>query len=193
MKRLIFTIACLMLTLGMMADEQKKDNEGKPQREGKFQHKQFSPERYYKHMEEYISKEADLTDNEKTKFFPLFKEMLEAQRKIVEQDREVMHSFRTAKTESEFEKIIEKTTSLQVENKKIEQTYYKKFAKVLTWEKICKVRMAQTRFNMRALRNFSPKQTRHARRLMGKPGNHKEGDGRQKMKEKKENKENKQA
>ncbi len=167
MKKLIFTLACMMLTLSMTTQAKAdKDNNDKKEK-GEKMHKKFSPEQYYKHMEEYISKSVDLTDNEKTKFFPLFKEMLEAQRKIVEQDREVMRSFKEAKTEAEFENIIDKTTSLQVENKKIEQTYYKKFAKVLTWEKICKVRMAQTRFNMRALRKFSPKDKRFGRKDFG--------------------------
>ena len=158
MKRIVFTLVCIMLTMGMMAQE-------KPER----RQRQFSPEKYYQHMEEYITKEANLTDSEKTKFFPLFKEMLEAQRKIVGQDREIMKSFKNAKTESEFKNIIEKTTSLQVENKKIEQTYYKKFAKVLTWEKICKVRMAQTKFNMHALKRFSPRQGQHRKGDFNKP------------------------
>lgn len=175
MKKVIFAMACVMMTLSLTTQAKPDDKKGKKQDE-KREQREFSPEKYYKHMEEFISKNADLTDNEKTKFFPLFKEMLEAQRKIVEQDREVMRSFKTAKTESEFQNIIEKTTSLQVENKKIEQTYYKKFAKVLTWEKIVKVRMAQTKFNMRALKRFSPKDAKRARRDFNRKGdkhNHK--------------------
>ena len=167
MKRIAFTLVCIMLTMGMMAQE--KSEKKQERKHDKTEHRMFSPEKYYQHMEEYITKEANLTDSEKTKFFPLFKEMLEAQRKIVEQDREIMKSFKNAKTESEFKDIIEKTTSLQVENKKIEQTYYKKFAKVLTWEKICKVRMAQTKFNMHALRRFSPKQGQYRKGDFNKP------------------------
>ena len=176
MKRIVFTLVCIMLTMGMMAQE--KSEKKQERKHDKTEHGKFSPEKYYQHMEEYITKEANLTDSEKTKFFPLFKEMLEAQRKIVEQDREIMKSFKNAKTESEFKDIIEKTTALQVENKKIEQTYYKKFAKVLTWEKICKVRMAQTKFNMHALRRFSPKQGQHRKGDFNRDGR-KRGDGRQ--------------
>ena len=194
MKKLFFTLVCMMLTMSLTSqakpDGDKKDKKEKFEKRGDM-HKKFSPEKYYKHMEEYISKSADLTDNEKAKFFPLFKEMLEAQRKIVEQDREVMRSFKDAKTESDFEKIIDKTTSLQVENKKIEQTYYKKFAKVLTWEKICKVRMAQTRFNMKALRSFSPRDARRG----GRNFNHRgfRPDFKDKKNQKNENAEQKQS
>ena len=170
MKRIAFTLVCIMFAAGVMAQE--------PNDKGARKHDQFSPEKYYKHMEEYITKEANLTDEEKTKFFPVFKEMLEAQRKIVEQEREMMKSYRTAKTESDFQKLIEKATELQVENKKIEQTYYKKFGKVLTWEKVCKVRIAQTKFNMHALRRFSPKQGNHGRGHFDKHGKGKK-DGKQ--------------
>ena len=82
---------------------------------------------------------------------------MEAQRKLMDQEREIMFSGKDAKTEDDFEKIVKKTTELQVENRKIEVTYYKKFYKVLTWEKIYKVRVAITKFNMNALRHFAPR------------------------------------
>ena len=155
MKRLVFTMACLLMTVGMMAQH---PNPGRSE---------FSPEKFRQHMEGFIAKEACLTTNEQQKFFPLLNEMLQAQRKLIEQEREIMRSGMNAKTEAEFEQIVKKTTELQVENRKTEQTYYKKFAKVLTWEKIYKVRMALTKFNMYALRSFSP-QGNHDRNKGGK-------------------------
>ncbi|MBQ9362621.1 MAG: hypothetical protein IJT97_04270 [Bacteroidaceae bacterium] len=162
MKRLIFTCACLLITIGMAAQWPN------------FGRQQFSPEKFRENMENFITKEAGLTANEQQKFYPMLNEMLSAQRKLMAQEREVMKSGQKAKTEAEYEQIVKKTTELQVENRKIEQTYYKKFAKVLTWEKIYKVRMALTKFNMHALRNFSPqnkdpwKKGWHGKR----PGNH---------------------
>lgn len=163
MRRFTFTIVYLMLSASIMAQGTPGGQRGR-QEQGKDTHKPFSPEKYYKYMEEYISKEAELTDSEKAKFFPLFKEMLEAQRKIAEKDRELMRSYKTAKTESDYEKIIEQSTAYQVENKKIEQSYYKKFSKVLSWQKICNVRRAQNKFHMQALRRFAPKQEKHPQR-----------------------------
>ena len=138
-------MACLLMTIGMMA---QKPNHGR---------EEFSPEKFRQYMEGFIAKEACLTANEQQKFFPMLNEMLQAQRKLMDQEREIMRSGMNAKTEAEFEQIVKKTTELQVANRKTEQTYYKKFAKVLTWEKIYKVRMALTKFNMYALRNFQPK------------------------------------
>ena len=162
MKRLIFTCACLLVTIGMAAQWPN------------FGRQQFSPEKFRENMENFITKEAGLTATEQQKFYPMLNEMLSAQRKLMAQEREVMKSGQKAKTEAEYEQIVKKTTELQVENRKIEQTYYKKFAKVLTWEKIYKVRMALTKFNMHALRNFSPQNNDQWKKgWRGKhPGNH---------------------
>ncbi len=148
MKKLIFTLLCLLMTIGMAAQRPNQE-------QGK--RKEFSPEAYRQRMESFIAKEACLSNEEQEKFFPMLREMMEAQRKLMEQEREIMMSGKEAKTEADFEKIIKKTTELQVENRKIEVTYYKKFYKVLTWEKIYKVRVAITKFNMHALRNFAPR------------------------------------
>ena len=178
MKKVLFTLACLLMTLGMAA--QKKDH-------GR---KEFSPEEYRQKMQEYITKEANLTANEQQKFFPLLTEMMDAQRKLMDQERELMRSGKNAKTEAEFEQIVTKTTELQVENRKIEVAYYKKFAKVLTWEKIYKARMAITKFNMRALRNFAPKK---GDGKWKKRGEHKKEDANTAAKHKKHKKQKKNA
>ena len=62
------------------------------------------------------------------------------------------------KTEAEYEDIISKVTSLELESKKVEQTYYKKFHTVLSWKKIHRVRIALGKWNMELLRQFSPQQ-----------------------------------
>jgi len=153
MKRIVLTLTCLMaLATGMLA---QKGSEGKGMTHD-FRKEHFSPEKYRQMLEGFITKEVALTSNEQQKFFPMLHEMMEAQRKLMDEEREILRSGKQAKTEADFEHIVKKTTELQVENRRTEQTYYKKFAKVLTWEKIYKVRMAITKFNMHALRKFSP-------------------------------------
>ena len=145
MKKLTFIILCLLTTISMAAQKPNQER------------KEFSPEKYRQNLEAFITKEVCLTPEEQQKFYPLLGEMMEAQRKLMDQEREIMRSGKDAKTEADFEKIISKSTALQVENRKLEQTYYKKFGKVLSWEKIYKVRIAMVRFNMQALRKFSPR------------------------------------
>ena len=59
-------------------------------------------------------------------------------------------------SEAEYENIVTKLASIEVESKKVEQTYYKKFHTVLPWKKVFAVRMALSRFQMEALNHFQP-------------------------------------
>lgn len=116
----------------------------------------FSPEDYRRYLEFFVSKECCLTDKEKEQFFPLLHEMLHKQRMIRMKQHELYKQTDNL-TEKEYEQIVTKCAALDVEDKKIEQTYYKKFHSVLTWKKITKVRLALYKFQMEALRSFQPK------------------------------------
>ena len=49
------------------------------------QNQKFSPEKYQADMEQYIAKEAGLTPQEASAFFPLFREMQQKQRALYNQ------------------------------------------------------------------------------------------------------------
>lgn len=116
----------------------------------------FSPEEFKKYLEDFVSRECCLTPQEKEKFFPLLHEMMHKQRQIRKQQMELFKQQEDL-TEKDYEEIVTKCTALEVEDKKIEQTYYKKFHSVLTWKKVSKVRVALYKFQMEALRNFQPR------------------------------------
>ena len=161
MKRFAFYLACLMFSTCMMAQDAKVSQGNREQHRihnNQGNRREFSPEKFQKHLQDFIVKETNLTTDEQTKFFPLLKEMMDAQRNLMDQERQLMKQGKDAKTESDYEKIITKSTELQVENRKTEQTYYKKFSKVLSWEKIFKVRRAINKFQMQAIKSFAPRQ-----------------------------------
>lgn len=122
---------------------------------------QFSPEAFNNMLEQFIKNEAELTPQECSEFFPMMHEMFakkrENQRKIFEN----MHKGRNATKEVEYEQLINEITTLEIEDKRIEQIYYKKFHKALSWKKIHKVRGALDRFYREALRKFTPQSQRH--------------------------------
>ncbi len=152
MKKLALIITLIIATSSVALAQQngwQRGNGGGP--------RHFSPEEFKKHMELFISKEACLTPTEAQKFFPMLHEMLMKNRAISEKQRELMTSATESASEDEYEKIITKVTACEIEAKKNEQLYYKKFHTVLSWKKIYKVRRALFRFNREALRNFSPK------------------------------------
>ena len=120
------------------------------------QGQQFSPEQFQKHMENFIKEQAKLTDEEAQKFFPLLTEMQSKQRKNSQLVREQMKKGRQAQSDEEFNKILKTVNELEIANKELDETYNKKFSAVISWKKIFQVRQAIERYNMMALRNFTP-------------------------------------
>ena len=119
---------------------------------------EFNPELYTQHMNEFVAREAHLTEAESTKFFPLLNAMQNKQRKIGRQQREIMMkaSRNTNISEEDYEQMVMRVTGLEIESRKVEQTYYKKFHSVLSWKKIYAVRVALARFQVEALNLFQP-------------------------------------
>lgn len=118
----------------------------------------FSPELYMKALVEFVSKEACLTESEATKFEPLLREMHQKQHTLMEKQRKAF--FRSRKnqslTEEDFERLVNNSISTDIEVKKIEQTYYKKFHNVMPWKKVFAVRIALNKWQMEALNRFQP-------------------------------------
>ena len=152
MKKLFFSICLLTMAVAMSAQEQGNGGQ-RPQR------RDFSPEEYWKNLQEYVTREAKLTDEEASKFYPLLKEMTEEQRKNNGKSMWLLHSFRDKEniTDAQYGEALEKQLQLEVENRQIEQTYYKKFHEVMSWEKVFNVRRALSQFYREALNRFNPR------------------------------------
>lgn len=146
MKQLIFILCLLATTFNMAAQQAGQQNK----------RHQFSPERYKQRLEEFVTKEADLTADEAARLFPLLHEMQEKQRKNNDAAGMAMMSCKEGSSEADYEKAIKQATGLDLENKKIEQEYYKKFHTVLSWKKVHGLRVALWKFQMEALRKFTP-------------------------------------
>ena len=151
MKKIFCILTTLLFATCMLAQEPKEQKSENRTR------KEFSPEEFEKRMQEFITNEAKLTEEESAKFFPLLKEMFNAQMQIDAKSKK-MHRQGKELTEDDCKKIIQEMTDMEVQHKEIERTYYtKKFPKVLSYKKILKVRRATERFKMEALKHFSPR------------------------------------
>lgn len=120
------------------------------------QQQQFSPEAFKQFLEQFIRERAGLTQQEGQVFFPMLHEMMSKQREVQNKIFANMRKGNNAKTEAEYEQILNQNAELSIEDSRIEIAYYKRFHKVLSWEKIYKVRNALYQFNMEALRKFTP-------------------------------------
>lgn len=154
MKKTIYILITLLFAISMQAQPQKQ------QRDFGGRRKMFTPEAYEKKMEEFITQRAELTQEEAAKFFPLLKEMNNAKRAINEKMRKMQKPLKEpfkGPSEEDCKKMVLNETELELQHRKIEQTYYtKKFPTVLSWRKILRVRWALESFKMEALKQFAP-------------------------------------
>ena len=136
MKRLTTILFCLVMAISVSAQEQRK----------------FSPEKFQAEMEQFIAKEAGLTADESAKFFPVYREMQQKQRAVFGKMRQEGRVKPT--DDASCKKLVQKRDEVELELKKIQQTYHNKFFTVLSASKVFDVLRAEERFHRRAFRNW---------------------------------------
>ena len=144
MKRISLIVLSILMSVSAFAQ-----NDG-PQR------REFNPEEYWNTLEEFVSREAGLTDAETAGLIPLIKEMRGEQRKNGRKAMEIIRSVNDGTTDAEYGTKVKQLLGIDVQNKQIEETYFKKFHDVLSWEKVFKVRHALYNFDREALNKFRP-------------------------------------
>lgn len=90
----------------------------------------FDPERFTKEQEAFIARHAKLTPQEATAFFPLFREMQQKARPLFKKQRELVH--RNPQTDSEALNNINEIDEIDLQLRKLQQQYHKKFCKAIS-------------------------------------------------------------
>lgn len=115
----------------------------------------MTPEEYQAKQKEFISKHAELTEEESSAFFPLYFELQgkkhEANRRVWKQVRAVPPHERT---EEECEKMIDAMADVKIECATLEKEYLVRFKEVLPAKKLMRVQMAEERFQRELLRGM---------------------------------------
>ena len=144
-KLLVSTVLMLMVVLGAQAEEQQK----------------FSPEKFQADLEQYITTEAGLTNDEAAKFFPLYREMQQKQRVVYNKIHEL---FKLPHDEASCKRAIQRRDQLEIELKQIAQTYHNKFLRVLPASKVIGTIVAEDKFHRRAFRKFGQQRNRETKK-----------------------------
>lgn len=147
MKRLISTLFTMLFALGINAQQ--------PQ-----QGERFSPEKFEADLKSFITQEASLTPQEAAVFFPVYKEMRQKQRQLI--DRQLQLGKDNPTDEKECMKTIRERDELDLDMKRLQLTYHERFLEVLPASKVYKVIRAEDRFHRRMMRNWGQRP--------GKPG-----------------------
>lgn len=146
MRKLLFsTVIMLMVVLGASAEEQQK----------------FSPEKFQAALEQYITTEAGLTNEEAAKFFPLYREMQQKQRVVYNKIHEL---FKLPHDEASCKRAIQRRDQLEIELKQIAQTYHNKFLRVIPASKVIGTIVAEDKFHRRAFRKFGQQRNRETKK-----------------------------
>jgi hypothetical protein len=134
-----------MVVLGASAEEQQK----------------FSPEKFQADLEQYITTEAGLTNEEAAKFFPLYREMQQKQRVVYNKIHEL---FKLPHDEASCKRAIQRRDQLEIELKQIAQTYHNKFLRVIPASKVIGTIVAEDKFHRRAFRKFGQQRNRETKK-----------------------------
>ena len=113
----------------------------------------FSPERFQEDMERYIIKEACLTQDEAHRFMSVYREMRSRQMAVFGQSRKTGRKKPAGEKECLY--AIKQQDKLELELKKIQQTYHNKFLEILPAGKVFDVIRAEERFHRHSLKQWS--------------------------------------
>lgn len=136
MKKLTTVIMALLVSLAVSAQE----------------HKKFSPEKFEAEMEQYITKEANLTHQEAAKLFPVLREMHDRQRVVYAKMRQMARNKPT--DEAGCVNAIKEYDKMNIELKHLEHGYHKKMLQLIPASKLFDVIKAEYRFHRRMMKGW---------------------------------------
>lgn len=148
MRRIFLVILVLCASVSMSAQDGTRQK--------------FSPEKFRAELEQFITKDACLTPTEASKFFPLYDEMNKKQRVIFDRMRQLGKN--KPADDAGCRDVIKKRDQLDIELKKIQQTYHEKFLTVLSAGKLFDVIRAEEKFHRRMLKKSNTSQTQEQRK-----------------------------
>lgn len=113
----------------------------------------FSPEEYQARFVAYVTEKAGLTVDEAGKFFPLYAEMKDKQRKYFHEIRNI--NFKTdvnTSSEATFRQLNDRIVELNMNIQKLEAEYLGKIRQVISDKKYFLIRKAEESFQYQELR-----------------------------------------
>lgn len=140
-KRLYLLMTALLFVLTVNAQQQENSR------------MRFSPEQFDAELQQFITAEACLTQQEAAKFFPVYKEMQNRQRVLYDRQRQ-LGKIKPA-DEQGCMKVVQERDNLEVELKRVQQTYHNKFFDLLPASKVYDVIRAEDKFHRRKLKQWS--------------------------------------
>lgn len=113
----------------------------------------ISPEEFRIRQQAFITERAGLTKDEAAKFFPMYYELQDKKKQLNDEAWQLIRKGRNPKTtEAQYDEIIESVFDARIEIDQLDKTYFKKFRKFLSAQKIYKVQHAELKFHRELLK-----------------------------------------
>lgn len=120
--------------------------------------KKFSPEKFQADLESYITKEAGLSPQQASDFFPVYREMQTKQRKVFDRMRQMGRI--KPSTDKECKAQIRQHDDMDLELKQIQQNYHNRFFGILPASKVYDVLKAEDRFYRQSFKGMRQRMNR---------------------------------
>ena len=138
----IWSLLLLAFLLVVCANAQQHNQNGQ----------KFSPEKFDAELRQFIIQEAALTQQEAAKFFPVYREMQQKQRAVFDRQRSLGQV--KPVDEKGCMRIIQERDNLDIELRRIQQSYHNRFFDVLPASKVYDVIKAEEKFHRRKFRQW---------------------------------------
>lgn len=115
----------------------------------------FNKQEFRQRVENYITKEANLTEEEAKAFFPIYNEYKDKQRKIHMSIHRLKKDVPAQGNEEAHEERLLKIARLNAEVAGLDSVYYKKICKAISAEKFFKILTIEDRMHRKMLQNYN--------------------------------------
>lgn len=143
---IIMLLFAFMLSLNLISIQAQNQN----------QNRRMNIEEFEKRKVEYIRKEAELTNSEADKFFPLNNELTRQKFELRKMHRDRVQKIKDNSdiSEAEYRKLLEDDVEVKLKEAALDKEFAKKFEGVLTPEKLYKAQQAERDFMLKEVSNF---------------------------------------
>lgn len=118
----------------------------------------LNPAEFRAKLQEFVTRDAGLTDEEAARFFPLYFKLEDQKRALNDKSWRLVHQGDNDNlTESQYKAILDGIYNNRIAIDKLEKSFNYQFHKVISWQKILRVHRSEIRFNRHLIRGMRPK------------------------------------
>lgn len=142
MRRLVLLLTIVMAIASLSAQETRR-------------RERMTAEQFQARQQEYLTKAAELTEQEAKDFFPLYFEMKQKQKSAQDEAWKLFREGRDENAkEGSYKEINDTFTEAQLTSARLEKSYLEQFRKILSDKKIFKIRQAEMGFRTNMVRDM---------------------------------------